>query len=110
MANVSSTKSWKNHNRLTDMFRFGSPKIKFSTLGAVGSLLETLGDKDDSVRGSIEHALTRMCEKRPNDTLDALSEFKQRSPKLSDLQTAILLRFVIHPNKIIILSLVCDNT
>lgn len=94
MASVKPIKSWKNHNRLTDMFRFGSPKINFSTLGAVGSLLETLSDKDDSVRDSIEHALTRMCEKRPNDTLDALCEYKQRSPKLSDLQTAILLRFV----------------
>lgn len=74
------------------MFRFRSPKSKISPVGAVGTLLESLNDKDESVRVSIEYALSRLCEKRPNDTLDAICDYKQKSPKLPDLQTAILLR------------------
>lgn len=76
------------------MFRFRSTKSKFSSVGAVGNLLESLNDKDESVRKSIEYALGRMCEKRPNETLDEICEYKQKSPKLADFQTAILLRFV----------------
>lgn len=78
------------------MFRFRSSKGNFSSVGAVSNLLESLNDKDESVRKSIEFALSRMCEKRPNDTLDEICEYKQKSPKLADLQTAILLRFVIY--------------
>lgn len=76
------------------MFGFRSSKRAFSSSGAIGHLLESLGDKDEVVRVSIEHALTRICERRPNETLDEICEYKQKSPKLPELQTAILLRFV----------------
>lgn len=56
--------------------------------------METINDKDDSVRSSVENALCRMCKGRPNETIEMICDYKQKTPKLHDLQTAILLRVI----------------
>lgn len=63
-----------------------------SFLAAVNSLLESISDKDEHVRNSVENALVRMIEARPNQTIATLCEFKVKQPKLSDQATVIILR------------------
>lgn len=60
--------------------------------GAVNSLLDTINDKDESVRAAVEKALIRTCKRRPNDTIEIIYNFRQKNPKLPELQVSILLR------------------
>lgn len=61
-------------------------------IGAVNSLLETINDKDENVRNSIERALVRMCKRRPNDTIEIICRYRMKMLKLQEAQVAILLR------------------
>lgn len=63
-----------------------------SNAGAVNSLLDTINDKDESVRVAVEKALIRTCKRRPNDTIEIIYNFRQKNPKLAELQVSILLR------------------
>lgn len=67
---------------------------------AINSLLDSINDKDEYVRISVENALVRMIEARPNQTITALCEFKTKQPKLSDQATVIILRldFLLVPS------------
>lgn len=60
--------------------------------GAVNSLLESIGDKDDSVKGAVERSLVRMCKRRPNETIEIICAYRQKTSKLPESQIAILLR------------------
>lgn len=62
-------------------------------LAAINSLLESISEKDESVRNAIELALGRMAERRPNETMMALCDFKAKQQKLPEQQTAIVLRY-----------------
>lgn len=61
-------------------------------LGAVNSLLDTINDKDESVRNSIERAMVRMCKRRPNETIEIICQYRIKSAKMPEAQIAILLR------------------
>lgn len=61
-------------------------------VGAVNSLLDTINDKDESVRMAVEKALIRTCKRRPNDTIGIIYNFRQKNPKLAELQVSLLLR------------------
>lgn len=65
---------------------------KKSILGAVNSLLDTVSDKDESVRSSIERALVRMCKRRPNETIEIICQYRIKTVKMPEAQVAILLR------------------
>lgn len=60
--------------------------------GAVHSLLETLNDKDEGVRESIERSLVRMCKRRPNETIEIIYNYRQKMTKLPEAQIAVYLR------------------
>lgn len=60
--------------------------------GAVNSLLESIGDKDDDVKGAVERSLVRMCKRRPNETIEIICGYRQKCPKLTEAQVALLLR------------------
>lgn len=61
-------------------------------LGAVNALLDNLNEKDETLRKSIENSLYRMCEKRPNITIDSLYDYRMKHTKLGETQIAIILR------------------
>lgn len=61
-------------------------------LGAVNSLLESVGDKDDGVKSAVERSLVRMCKRRPNETIEIICGYRQKCSKLAEAQVAILLR------------------
>lgn len=64
--------------------------------GAVNSLLETIGDKDENVKSAVERSLVRMCKRRPNETIEIICSYRQKCPKLPEPQVAILLRYVYY--------------
>lgn len=66
-------------------------RVKFIS-GAVNSLLESVGDKDDGVKSAVERSLVRMCKRRPNETIEIICSYRQKYPKLAEPQVAILLR------------------
>lgn len=74
-----------------------TPSLKFSRRylnfpGAVHSLLETLNDKDEAVRESIERSLVRMCRRRPNETMEIICNYRQKMAKLPEAHVAVYLR------------------
>lgn len=74
---------------LKKMFAF----VNYSLfLAAINSLLDSITEKDESVRNAIELALGRMAERRPNETITAVCDFKAKQFKLLETQTAIVLR------------------
>lgn len=69
--------------------------MKFRTKfisGAVNSLLESIGDKDEGVKSAVERAMVRMCKRRPNETIEIICSYRQKTLKLPESQVAILLR------------------
>lgn len=60
--------------------------------GAVNSLLDSIGDKDDDVKSAVERSLVRMCKRRPNETIEIICGYRQKYPKLAEAQVALLLR------------------
>lgn len=70
-----------------------SMKFRKKTIsGAVNSLLESVGDKDDGVKGAVERSLVRMCKRRPNETIEIICAYRAKCPKLPEPQISILLR------------------
>lgn len=60
--------------------------------GAVNSLLESVGDKDDGVKSAVERSLVRMCKRRPNETIEIICGYRQKCSKLAEAHVALLLR------------------
>lgn len=65
---------------------------KIHISGAVNSLLDSVGDKDDGVRSAVERSLVRMCKRQPNETIEIICGYRQKCTKLTEPQVAILLR------------------
>lgn len=58
----------------------------------MNSLLESIGDKDESVKITVERSLVRMCKRRPNETIEIICGYRQKCQKIPDAHVAILLR------------------
>lgn len=79
-----------NNNNISKFRRYSKKNI--NVLGAVHSLLETLNDKDEGVRESIERSLVRMCKRRPNETMEIICNYRQKTAKLPEAHVAVYLR------------------
>lgn len=55
-------------------------------------MLDGIADKEDDVRRSVETALQRTVDKRPNEALMAICEYRVARPKMADAQVALLMR------------------
>jgi maestro heat-like repeat-containing protein family member 1 len=77
-----------NRNLLRKIFQ----KYSKTPTGPIQLLLDTLADKDEEVKATIESSLLRIAEKRTDELLQVLCEFKKNTPKLSECSTAIILR------------------
>lgn len=64
----------------------------FYFLAAIIHLLDGLGDKDESVRYSIESSLMKILEKQQNSILLFLCEYRQKHLKLNENIVAAILR------------------
>ncbi|XP_055389561.1 maestro heat-like repeat-containing protein family member 1 [Condylostylus longicornis] len=62
--------------------------------GVLSNLFETISDKDEKVRNTVESSLVKIAEKRPDDTFTILAEYRCKHPKLSDQTVAVLLRVI----------------
>lgn len=78
------------HKNMSKVRRYSTKNINVS--GAVHSLLETLSDKDEGVRESIERSLVRMCKRRPNETMEIICNYRQKTAKLPEAHVAVYLR------------------
>jgi hypothetical protein len=58
----------------------------------VQSLLDTLNDKDEEVKATVESALLRISEKRTDELLQVLCRYKKNTPKLTESSSAVILR------------------
>jgi hypothetical protein len=68
-----------------------SPSLLHYT-DAVKNLLEGLNDKDDQVKGVCEASLIRIANRHPNDIINFIIAYKKKTPKISDKETAVILR------------------
>lgn len=55
------------------------------------NLLDSLTDKDESVRIAIQNSLVKILETHPARTVEILSEYRAKHPKLSDQIVSTLL-------------------
>ena len=58
----------------------------------VVNLLDTLGEKDEKIRNTVESALIRIARKRYDEIIEVFCEYRKKHQKLGDLQIAIILR------------------
>lgn len=61
-------------------------------LDSTNHLLEALNDKDEKVRVTIHSSLIRIAEKRPDDIINILCDYRTKNPKLGEVQVATILR------------------
>lgn len=61
-------------------------------LDAVCKLLDSLNDKDDQVKAAAEASLIRIADKKPDEVITFMCDYKRKSAKLPDLIIAVILR------------------
>jgi hypothetical protein len=75
---------------------FNKPELNSKSsliyLDAIQSLLEGLNDKDDQVKGVCEASLIRIANRHPNDIINFIIAYKKKTPKISDKDSAVILR------------------
>lgn len=60
--------------------------------GGFFNLLDSLGDKDETVRATVENSLIKIADRKTDQSIEALCEYKKKNPKLADPQIAVILR------------------
>jgi hypothetical protein len=73
---------------------FNRPVNNVSTyyLDAAFQLLDSLNDKDEQVKGIAEASLIKIADKKPDDIILFVCDYKKKNPKLSDPTIAVILR------------------
>lgn len=61
-------------------------------LDAAFQLLDSLNDKDEQVRAVSEASLIKIADKKPDDIILFVCDYKKKNPKLSDATIAVILR------------------
>lgn len=61
-------------------------------LAAANQLLESLCDKDDQVKAVAEASLIKIADKKPDEVIIFVCDYKKKSGKLADATSAVLLR------------------
>lgn len=86
----------KDKNQEINFLSLGKKKIfsklNFSFQGGLFNLLEALSDKDDMVKGTAEASIIKIADRKPDDTLLVLCEYKKSAQKLQDPLLAVILR------------------
>lgn len=61
-------------------------------LESANQLLDTLGDKDEQVKAVAEGSLIKIADKKPDEVIVFVCDYKKKNPKLSDAVIAVILR------------------
>lgn len=61
-------------------------------LESANHLLDTLNDKDEQVRSVAEASLIKIADKKPDEVIVFVCEYKKKNPKLPDATIAVILR------------------
>jgi hypothetical protein len=67
-------------------------KLESHFQGGLSNLLEALSDKDDVVKGAAEAAIIKIADRKPDDTLLVLCEYRKSAQKIQDSLIAVILR------------------
>lgn len=81
-------------NKIENPFNKPINKVSSPSLDAVAQLLESLADKDEQVKATAEGSLIKISDKKPDDIILFVCDYKKRNPKLVDSVIAVILRFV----------------
>lgn len=65
---------------------------KFLYADAVLHLLESLNDKDDQVKAVAEASLIKIADKKPDEVISYVCDYKKKNPKSTDALIAVVLR------------------
>lgn len=69
------------------------PNVTFKYyLDSVFHLLDALNDKDDQVKTTAEASLLKIADKKPDEVILFVSDYKKKNPKLTDQSIAVILR------------------
>jgi hypothetical protein len=74
---------------------FNKPETDHSSryvLESANHLLDTLNDKDDQVRAVAEASFIKIADKKPDEVIVFVCDFKKKNPKLPDSTLAVILR------------------
>lgn len=61
-------------------------------LDVVFQLLDSLNDKDDQVRATAEASLIKIADKKPDEIVLFVCDYKKKTAKLTDPAIAVILR------------------
>lgn len=61
-------------------------------IDAAFQLLDALNDKDEQVKASSEAALIKIADKKPDEVILFVCDYKKKNPKLTDPVIAVILR------------------
>jgi ABC-type Fe3+-hydroxamate transport system substrate-binding protein len=79
--------------KIENPFDKPSPNVTFKyILDSVFHLLDSLSDKDDQVKTTAEASLIKIADKKPDEVILFVSEYKKKNPKLTDQIIAVILR------------------
>lgn len=68
-------------------------KINFSFYAdAATKLLDSLSDKDEQVKATAEASLIKIADKKPDEIILFVCDYKKKNTKLSDSINAVILR------------------
>lgn len=74
---------------------FNRPKVDESSryiLESANHLLDSLNDKDEQVRAMAEASLIKIADKKPDEVIVFVCDYKKKNPKLPDGVIATILR------------------
>ncbi|XP_058812220.1 maestro heat-like repeat-containing protein family member 1 [Topomyia yanbarensis] len=65
-------------------------------IAIVSSLLDCLGENDESLRNMTETSLIRIAKRRHDEIVEVFCDYHRKHPKLSETQSSIILRVIEH--------------
>lgn len=80
------------YNQLENPFNRQVSNKNVCYIDAVSHLLEALGDKDEQVKAAAEASLIKIGDKKPDEVILFVCEYKKKNSKLSDSVIAVVLR------------------
>lgn len=78
--------------QITNPFNKPTTDAKSCYLDAVERLLDSLNDKDDQVKALAEVSLIKIADKKPDEVILFVCDYKKKNPKLADPIIAVVLR------------------
>lgn len=79
-------------NKIENPFNKPVKNVNTYYLDAAFQLLDSLNDKDEQVKAIAEASLIKIADKKPDDIILFVCDYKKKNPKLADPTIAVILR------------------